>query len=92
MPFYQFTIHGRDEQVAEGQRGFWTTRHAFDVNREAAAVKALALLAEEFTTGASATIWASSPPTLEIDETKRIGWLQALSAPNKGSTFYDERG
>lgn len=44
MPFYQFTVHGRDEQVTSGQRGFWTTRHAFDVNPEAAAEKVLALL------------------------------------------------
>ena len=92
MPFYQFTVHGRDEQLAEGQRGFWTTRHAFDVSSKTAAQKVLALLIEEFTTGVSATIWASTPPSLEIGEAKRIGWLQALSTPNSGSTFYDERG
>jgi hypothetical protein len=88
MPFYQFLVHGRDEQAAGSERGFWTTRHAFGVNQEAAADKVLSQLAREFTTGASAPIWNSTQPILEIDDAKRIGWLQARIAPNKGSVFY----
>ena len=91
MPFYQFIVHGRDEQVAGSKRGFWTTRHAFGVDQDAAAEKVLSRLIEEFTSGASATIWNSTPPALDIDEAKRIGWLQVLRTPNRGSTFYDER-
>ena len=88
MPFYQFLVHGRDEQAANSERGFWAVRHAFGVNQEAAAKKVLSRLARDFTTGASAATWNSAPPILVIDDAKRIGWHKANIAPNKGSVFY----
>jgi hypothetical protein len=91
MPFYRFMIHGRDVRCSSDLRGFYTTRHSYGATMEKAAAKVLSRLVKEFTVGASAAIWGSEPPSLTIEDGWRIGIHQLLSAPNKGSTFYDER-
>jgi hypothetical protein len=90
VPYFRFFVHGRDRSRPEGQRGFYTTRHAFGSTQEIAAAKVLARLTHEFTIGASAENWRSGAPALEIERAWRIGWHQLSSAPNKGSTFYRE--
>lgn len=91
MPFYRFLVHGRDPNVPEGSRGFYTTRHAFAATQERAARKVIQRLTVEFTRGASAGIWRSGPPSMVVEEGRRIGVHQLRAAPNKGSTFYGER-
>ena len=91
MPFYRFVVHGRDRRVPEGKRGFVTTRHAFGSDQASAAAKVLALLRREFTSGVSSHIWKSDTPMLEIEKAWPIGVHQLFCAPNKGSTFYDDR-
>jgi hypothetical protein len=91
MPFYRFSVHGTDERVPDGQRGFFTTRHAFASDETSAAAKVLSRLQHEFTAGASASVWKSGPPLMVIEKAWQIGWHELLSAPNRGSTFYDER-
>ena len=91
MPFYRFMVHGRDVSAPEGVRGFYTTRHAFASSEEKARKKVLSTLMKEFTSGVSAPLWNSGPPELTIEEAWRIGFHQLRDAPNKGSTFYDER-
>lgn len=91
MPFYRFAVRGADQSVPSNPRGFFTTRHAFGVNEARAAAKVLGRLNHEFTKGASASIWNSGPPAIVIEKSWRIGLRQLLSAPNRGSTFYDER-
>lgn len=88
MPFYRFMIHGRDPQHPADVRGFFTTRHAYGETEEKAAKKVLSRLEREFTTGASASLWRSEAPVMLIEDSRRIGIHQLLSAPNKGSTFY----
>ncbi|MFZ5720405.1 MAG: hypothetical protein ACOY5Y_13195 [Pseudomonadota bacterium] len=77
--------------MPDGQRGFYTTRHAFAATEEAAARKVIARLTVEFTRGVSAAVWRSDAPKLTIEEAWRVGLLQLSDASNKGSTFYDER-
>jgi len=89
--FYRFMVTGTDTEVPDGARGFITTRHAFGVDERQAARKVIRRLTDEFTTGASAHIWKSKAPALTIDKAWQIGFHQLLSAPNRGSTFYDER-
>lgn len=91
MPFYRFLIHGRDPSLPPDTRGFFTTRHAFAATEERAAQKVCARLTREFTTGASAHIWRAGPPALAVESVYRIGIHQLRSAPNQGSTFYDDR-
>lgn len=91
MPFYRFLVHGTDESVADNARGFFTTRHAFGGDEAGAEAKVLRRLAAEFTTGASASIWKSGPPRMVVEKSWRVGLHQLHSAPNRGSTFYDER-
>jgi hypothetical protein len=91
MPFYRFLVHGVDERVPEEMRGFFTTRHAHATDQEAARAKVVARLEQEFTSGASAHIWRSCTPRLSIEKAWRIGLIEALKGPNKGSTFYDDR-
>jgi hypothetical protein len=91
VPFFRFTVHGGDPLVPDGKRGFFTTRHAFAASKEEAARKLLARLTAEFTRGVSAHIWKSEAPEFTIESVRRIGLHQLYAAPNKGSTFYDER-
>ena len=91
MPLFRFLVHGQDARVLAGKRGFYATRHAFAATQEVAAAKVLARLAHEFTSGASAHIWRSTEPRMQIEKAYPIGWHQLWAAPNKGSTFYDER-
>jgi hypothetical protein len=91
MPFYRFMIEGTDSEVPNGDRGFLTTRHAFGTDEAEATIKVFERLRKEFTSGASAHIWRSRAPALTVHSVKRIGWHQLFSAPNRGSTFYDER-
>jgi hypothetical protein len=91
MPFYRFFVHGTDEHVPNGERGFFATRRAFASDEPTAAAKVLSRLRREFTDGASAAIWNSGPPTMVIEKARRIGWRELWSAPNRGGTFYDER-
>ncbi|MEA1677482.1 hypothetical protein [Nitrospirillum sp. BR 11163] len=88
MPFYRFIVHGVDKGRP---RGFYTTRHAYARTQQAAANRILVGVTKEFTTGASAGLWRSAAPTLTIEEAWRIGLGELFKAPNKGSTFYDER-
>ena len=90
MPIYRFMIHGRDPSVRAGEHGFYTTRHAFALSRNAAAKKVLARLMHEMTRGASAEIWAGPTPTMTIEKEWQISIRDVRSAPNKGSTFYRE--
>lgn len=91
MPFYRFMVHGWDGSVAKKARGFFTTRHAFGPDEATARAKVLRRLSHEFTAGASAPIWKSGPPVMVIEKGWRLGFHQLLVAPNRGSTFYDER-
>ena len=91
MPYYRFTVRGTDQGGPGNPRGFFTTRHAFGVNEARAAAKVLGRLNREFIKGASASIWKSGPPAMVIEKSWRIGLRQLLFAPNRGSTFYDER-
>ena len=91
MPIYRFMIQGTDQSVPDNARGFFTTRHAFGRDQEQATAKVLRRLEEEFTTGVSASIWKSGTPALSVEECWEIGPLQLFSAPNRGSTFYDDR-
>ncbi len=90
MPFYRFLVQGWDVHLGKDERGFFTTRHAFGADQQSAAEKVLARLRREFTTGASAKIWNSPAPALSIEKGWRIGLHQLFSAPNSGSTFYDD--
>ena len=89
MPIYQFIVHGQDPDDPE-RHGFYTTRHAHATEQRTAEALVLASLAKEFTTGVSADHWAAGPPLLTVEKARRIGWLTALRAPNRGSTFYRE--
>ena len=91
MPFYRFLIQGLDPRVPDEKRGFFTTRHAFGSNQDLAASKVFKRLVREFTTGASAHIWKSDAPVLTVEKGWEIGLHELFAAPNKGSTFYDER-
>ena len=91
VPFYRFMIQGLDPRVPEEKRGFFTTRHAFGSNQDLAASRVLARLAREFTSGASADIWTSDAPIMTVEKAWRIGLHELFAAPNRGSTFYDER-
>jgi ketosteroid isomerase-like protein len=88
MPFYRFLIHGWDPDRPKDDKGFFTTRHVYAADERRASQKVRALLMEEFTTGVSADIWGSGPPSLAIEKAYRIRLHQLRSAPNKGSTFY----
>lgn len=88
MPFYRFMVHGTDVYRSSGERGFFTTRHAFARTQEEAAEKVLARLTREFTVGVSAGIWGSGPPALTIEDAWPISIFELFSAPNRGSTFY----
>lgn len=89
MPFYRFSIHGRDTEAADGTRGFYTTRHAFGASEQIAAKKVLKRLETEFTMGVSAHFWKSSSPAMTVEDSWKIGMHQLWSAPNSGSTFYE---
>lgn len=91
MPIYRFMVHGTDVSVPNKRRGFFTTRHSFGRDQEQAAAKVLRRLSREFTSGASAQIWGSGPPDMVIEDCWKIGVHQLLAAPNRGSTFYDDR-
>lgn len=89
MPFFRFSIHGRDTDAAAGTRGFYTTRHAFGANEKIATERVLKRLETEFTTGVSSHLWKSSPPAMTVEDSWKIGVHQLWSAPNAGSTFYE---
>ncbi len=91
MPFYRFLVHGCDPTLPGKEHGFYTTRHAYAANKEDAARKVRERLTQEFTSGVSARIWRAGPPALTIEDGWRIGLHQLWSAPNRGSTFYDNR-
>lgn len=91
MPIFRFLVHGTDVRAPDNARGFFTTRHAFGRNQEQAAAKVLRRLSHEFTSGVSAPIWNSAPPVMVIEKCWEIGVHQLFAAPNRGSTFYDDR-
>ena len=91
MPVYRFMVHGTDARVPDNARGFFTTRHAFGRTQEQAADKVLRRICREFTAGVSAGIWNSGPPVMVIEKCWEIGVYQLFAAPNRGSTFYDDR-
>lgn len=91
MPFYRFFVRGSDPSLPDDVRGFFTTRHAHAANEAEAARKVLRQLTQEFAFGVSAKIWSAGPPLLTIEKAWRIGIHELWSAPNRGSTFHDDR-
>lgn len=90
MPFCRFMLHGRDVYRSSGERGFFTTHHAFARTQDEAAQKVLARLTREFTMGIYAGIWRGGPPALTIEKAWPISVFELFPAPNRGSTFYGE--
>jgi hypothetical protein len=91
MPFFRLLVHGQDPTLPSGTRGFYATRQVWAPNVQIATDRLFRKLQQEFTTGESAHIWNSQPPHLNVERAYRIGAHQLLAAPNRGSSFYDER-
>lgn len=87
MLLYRFVIHG---ESADGERGFYATRHAFALSSSAAEHTVKERIMRDLRMLNDPAKWGGDAPSLRVESMRRCGWHEINAAPNKGFTFYTE--